>query len=63
MDEAVLIPPLFCCHSAWGCWVPAAPGAAGKAGDLFALLEELEMRGELIKSTVSFSLHLCVWHY
>ena len=41
----------------------AALKERGEADDLCALLEELGMRGELIKSTVSFSLGLCVWHY
>jgi len=41
----------------------AALAERGVADDLFVLLEELGMRGELIKIIVSFSLSLCVWHY
>lgn len=65
MDAAVLVSPSL----SVGLLGPGCSrGAAaleewGKADDLFALPEELGMRGELIKSTVSFSLGLCVWHY
>lgn len=59
----MLLPPCFAVTQRGAAGSQLLLGQRGKAGGLFALPEELRMRGELVKSTVSFSLHLCVWHY